>query len=312
MILFALNTSRPFGESVARHLDLALAEHEEREFEDGEHKTRPLTCVREEDVFVIQSLYSDDSQTVNDKLCRLLFFLGAVRDAGARRVTAVLPYLCYARKDRKTKTRDPITTRYIAQLLEAVGVDRVVTMDVHNLAAFQNAFRIPTVHLEAASAFVDHFAQRSPQQEITVVSPDVGGVKRADRLRGLLSDRLKCEIPLAMMEKHRNQGVVSGQMFAGEVEGRLAIVVDDLISSGTTLARATVACRDRGALGVTAAATHALLVGDAGEVLADDALDRLIITNTVPPFRLCGHDALQKLLVLDVTPLFAGAIKRLH
>lgn len=232
MMLFALNSSRQFGEAVARQSNIELAEHEERDFEDGEHKIRPLTCVREEDVFAIQSLHSDDAQTVNDKLCRLLFFSGAVRDAGAKRVTAVLPYLCYARKDRKTKTRDPITTRYVAQLLEAVGVDLVMTMDVHNLAAFQNAFRIPTVHLEAASVFVEHFAEYPPHHDIVVVSPDSGGVKRAGRLREILSDRLECEIPLAMMEKHRNRGVVSGQMFTGEVKGRLAVVVDDLISSG--------------------------------------------------------------------------------
>lgn len=158
MILFALNRDQSFGEATARQLDATLSEHEQRDFEDGEHKIRPTVCVRGEDVYVIDSLYGDDNETVNDKLCRMAFFTGAVRDAGAERVTAVVPYLCYSRKTRKTKPRDPITTRYVAQILEAVGVNCVVTMDVHNLAAFHNAFRIPTIHLEAAWAFSNYFA----------------------------------------------------------------------------------------------------------------------------------------------------------
>jgi len=148
--LFALNAGRDFAASVSRHLGVSLAEHEERDFEDGEHKSRPLENVRGKDVFVIQSLFGDRRQSVNDKLCRLLFFLGALRDASAARVTAVVPYLCYARKDRKSQPRDPVTTRYVAELFEAVGTDCILTMDVHNLAAYQNAFRCRADHLEAA------------------------------------------------------------------------------------------------------------------------------------------------------------------
>ena len=149
LVLFALNASKDFGAAVGRHLGMELAAHEERDFEDGEHKIRPLVSVRGKDVFVVQSLYGDSEQTVNDKLCRFLFFLGALKDASAERVTAVMPYLCYARKDKQTKPRDPITTRYVADLFEAVGVSRAFTLDVHNLAAFQNAWRIETDHLEA-------------------------------------------------------------------------------------------------------------------------------------------------------------------
>ena len=123
--LFALEGSREFGGRVADHLGLALADHEERVFEDGEHKARPLTSVRGRDVFVIHSLYGDAEQSGNDKLCKLLFFIGALRDASAARVTAVVPYLAYARKDRKTQSRDPVTTRYVAALFEAVGVELV-------------------------------------------------------------------------------------------------------------------------------------------------------------------------------------------
>ena len=173
--LFALNASREFGEAVAQHLGIALSPHEEREFEDGEHKSRPLVNVRRQDVFVVQSLYGDGAQSVNDKLCRLLFFIGALKDASAGSVTAVVPYLGYARKDQKSKSRDPVTTRYVAGLFEAVGTDRVVTLDVHNLAAFQNAFRCRTEHLQANGLFVDHFAA-------AVARPGSGG-GRARRRR---------------------------------------------------------------------------------------------------------------------------------
>src|SRR5262245_51500598 len=123
LVVFALNASRESGENVCAHLGSSLSAHEEREFEDGEQKLRPLVNVRGRDVFVVESLYGDSRLTVNDKLCRLLFFLGALRDASAGRVTAVVPYLCYARKDRKSKRRDPVTTRYVAALFEAVGVN---------------------------------------------------------------------------------------------------------------------------------------------------------------------------------------------
>ena len=125
--LFAVEGTRDFGERVAQHLDLILGTHEERPFEDGEHKIRPLAEVRRQDVFVIHSLYGDAEQSPNDKLCRLLFFIGALKDAGAERVTAVVPYLCYARKDRRTQPRDPVTTKYVARLFEACGADAVMT-----------------------------------------------------------------------------------------------------------------------------------------------------------------------------------------
>jgi ribose-phosphate pyrophosphokinase len=144
--LFSLNCGRAYAEKVAGHLGTALSDHEERDFEDSEYKVRPLASVRASDVFVVQSLHGDDERSADEKLCRLLFFIGALKDASAGRVTAVVPYLCFARKDRKTKPRDPVTTRYLAGLFEAVGTDRVVTLDVHNLAAFQNAFRCCTEH----------------------------------------------------------------------------------------------------------------------------------------------------------------------
>ncbi len=310
--LFALHSSRAFGEKVSRAMGIALSAHEERDFEDGEHKTRPLVNVRGRGVFVIHSLYDGPEESVNDKLCRLLFFIGALKDASAERVTAVLPYLCYARKDRKTQSRDPVTTRYLAGLLEAVGVDRVVTLDVHNVAAFQNAFRCRTDHLEARRLFVEHFAPLLQGEEAVVVSPDVGGIKRAELFRQGLSRALDRPLSSAFMEKQRAKGVVSGEALVGEVKGRTAILIDDLIGTGTTIARAAQACRREGAARVWAAASHGLFLGGAGEVLADRALEKIVVTDTVPPFRLDPELARAKLTVLDTAALWAQAIAAIH
>ncbi len=310
--LFALNSSRAFGESVSLRLGIPLSAHEEREFEDGEHKSRPLVNVRGKDVFVIQSLYHDRQLSVNDKLCRLLFFIGALVDASAKRVTAVVPYLCYARKEVKTQPRDPVTTRYIASLFEAVGTHRIIAQDVHNVAAFQNAFRCRTEHLEARGLFADYFSGILRDQEIVVVSPDVGGMKRAERLRQALSLATGKSVPIAFMEKQRSKGVVTGGALVGRVADRAAIIIDDLISTGTTMARAAKACCESGATKVYAAASHGIFVGEAGNVLANPALEQVIITDSIPPFRLGPALVAAKLVVLDSASLFAEAIRRIH
>ena len=312
LLLFALNDSRLLGEAIAAALDLPLSKHEERDFEDGEHKIRPLENVRGKDVFIIHSLYSEAGASVNDKLCRLLFFIGALKDASANRVTAILPYLCYARKDRKTKSRDPVTTRYIAQLLEAVGTDQVVTLDVHNLQAFQNAFRCPTDHLEAKNLFVEHFAPLVKNQPVVVVSPDVGGAKRAEQFRQSLSNHLGQEVNTAFLEKYRSSGKVTGQAIVGDVNGKSAIIIDDLISTGGTLVRAASTCQQSGAMHIYATASHGIFVGEADQILANSALEQLVITNTVPPFRLKSDAIYKKLHVLDTAPLFAEAIHRMQ
>ncbi len=310
--LFALEDAREFGEAVARKLGVELAPHEERNFEDGEHKARPLVGVRGCDTYVIQPLYGDGTRSVNDKLVRLLLFLGTLVDASAARVTAVVPYLCYARKEQRTQPRDPVSTRHVARLFEAVGTHRVVALDVHNLAAFQNAFRCVTEHLEANPLFVRHFAEGLRDREVVVVSPDAGGVKRAERFRRGLARVLGREPSLAFLEKHRAGGVVRGGAIVGEVEGRSVVIIDDLISTGTTMVRAARACRERGAVEVHAAATHGVFSADAEAVLADPALARVVVTNSIPPRRLSAALAQAKLEVLDIAPLFARAIEAMH
>lgn len=311
-LLLAPATSRPFAERVAALAGIALAPLEEREFDDGEHKARPLESVRERDVYLLQSLYSEPGHSANDKLCRLLFLTGAVKDAGAARVSILAPYLCYARKDRRSKPRDPVTTRYVAGLFEAVGSDCVVTLDVHNLAAYENSFRCRTEHLEARQLFVAHFATQYPNDEPVVVSPDEGGIKRAEAFRLALAQRLGRPVESGFMEKRRSGGVLSGDRIVGEFRNRSVIVIDDLVSTGSTLLRTARACRERGATRVMAAASHGLFVANAPEVLADPAIDALVVTDSVPPFRLAGHAAATKLSVLDTAPLFAECLQRLH
>jgi ribose-phosphate pyrophosphokinase len=312
LCLFALSPSRAWGEAVAAHLGVRLSAHEERDFEDGEHKARPLENVRGRDVFVLQSLHGDPSQGVDEKLCRLLFFIGALKDASAATVTAVVPYLAYARKDRKSKPRDPVTMRYVATMFEAVGTDRVLTLDVHNLAAYQNAFRCRTDHLEAAGLFAVHFAGVVGEQPAVVVSPDAGGIKRAEQFRQRLETVLGRPVAAAFAEKHRSEGVVSGELIVGDVAGRCAIVIDDLIATGGTIARTVKACRGLGATSVHAAASHGLFVGEAAKVLGDPSLSSLVVADSVPPFRLAPGPAREKLAVLPTTALFAEAIRCIH
>ncbi|MFY9698896.1 MAG: ribose-phosphate diphosphokinase [Rhodoplanes sp.] len=311
LALFALNATADLGGEIARELWVPLAPHEEREFEDGEHKARPLDSVEGADAYVIQSLHSGPSQSAADKLCRLLFFVGALKDAGAARVTAVTPYLCYARKDRRTKARDPVTTRYLAQMFESVGTDRIVTLDVHNPAAFENAFRCPTITATAAPLFVD-YAKKLDDRPLAVISPDTGGAKRADLFREALEQACGESIGKGFAEKRRSSGVVSGDLFVGEVAGATALIIDDLISTGTTLVRAARAARQAGARRVLAMVTHGLFMPGAEKAIGDPALDGLVVTDAVPPFRLAAKAAQEKIEVLPVAPLLAEIIRRLH
>jgi ribose-phosphate pyrophosphokinase len=309
--LFALNATLGLGQAVAAALRCPLARHEEREFEDGEHKIRPLESVEGADVFVLQSLHGGPHQSPDEKLCRLLFFIGALKDAGAGRVTALTPYLCFARKDRRTKPFDPVTLRYLAQMIEAVGTDAVVTLDVHNPAAFENAFRIRTVALTAAALFAERFAPAN-NAPVCVLSPDPGGVKRAEIVREALETRLGRPVGKAFADKHRSAGVVTGDLLVGPVQDADVLMVDDLISTGGTLVRAAKAARQAGARRVTAVATHGLFMPGAAGLLMDPAIDRLMVTDAVPPFRLADEPLQAKVETISIVPLLAEAIQRLH
>jgi ribose-phosphate pyrophosphokinase len=310
--IFALGATANFAEGVAQELGTPLARLEERTFEDGEYKVRPLEAVAGSDVYVLQDLSAGPTHSADDKLNRLLFLIAALKDAGAGRLTAVTPYLCYARKDRRTKWQDPLTLRYVASLFEAVGTDAIVTLDVHNEPAFENAFRCRTVALTAVPLFVD-WARTLGKTPFCVVSPDPGGIKRAERLREALEESCGTIVSKGFVDKHRSGGVVSGDLFVGDAADRTALVVDDLISSGGTLLRAARAARANGAKQVIAAVTHGLFMSGAVASVEDPAIDRIVLTDSVPSFRIPAEQAVRrKMQFLPAGKLVANAIRRLH
>ncbi|WP_084679257.1 ribose-phosphate pyrophosphokinase [Methylocystis sp. ATCC 49242] len=314
LALFALDSAVHFGEEIARTLGVSLSQLEDRAFEDREYKVRPLESVRGRDVYVVSSLHGDAFASSADKLCKMLFFISALKDAGATRVTAVTPYLCFARKDRRTKPRDPVTTRYVAQLFESMATDCVICVDVHNIAAFQNAFRCETIHLDAQAIFAQQLITEIGDAPVAVVSPDLGGEKRAELFRQRLERMLKRPVAKAFMDKYRSEGRVVGEIFAGDVNNRIAIILDDLIAGGGTMARTATACRAHGATQVWAVATHGVFASAAPDILRDAPIDRLAIADTVP---LAATDktaaALKdRLIIVGAAKLFAEAIRRRH
>lgn len=311
MLLFAPKASLQLGTRVAEAMGTSLAPSEERQFDGGEHKMRPMVDVCNEDVYVVQSTRGDGSASANDKLCRLLFFAGALKDAGARRVTAITPYLAYARKDRRTQARDPVTTRYVAALVEAAGIDRVVTLEIHNEAAFDNAFRCPTVRLEGFDVFAADVAKEVADRPVTVMSPDIGGVKRAQRLRECLARTLRRDVEFAFMEKRRASGVVSGETVVGDLEGRAVVIYDDMIASGSTILRACQAARRADAKAVFVAAAHAAFLPTATQLFEARLADNILVTDSIelePQFTQWLGAGLR---VCSVAPLLARTIQEL-
>ena len=314
MLLYSLDLDATFALALAAHLGVTLAPHENRSFEDGEHKLRPLLDPRGRDVYVIHGLYGDPQNSPHDKLCQLLMFIATLREHGAARVTAVVPYLAYARKDRQTKPFDPVTLRYVAQLFDAVGTAQLLVLEAHNVAAFQNAFRCVTLHLEAHHAFDRLVVELVGSEALAVASPDPGGVKRAQLWRESLEKKLLRPIGFAMVDKRRSAGVVSSEnLVAGDVGGMTVLLIDDLIASGDTMRRAAVALRRAGAREVVACAAHGLFTGPAADALADDSIASVFVTDSVPPFRLpLDSRVRRKLTIASAAPQFALAIEACH
>lgn len=312
--LVALSESRQLAAAVAREADLPLLPIEERNFESGEFKLRPLESVRGRQVLVLQTLAGTDDAPVSYRLVRLLFLLQGLRDAGADARVAVLPYYPFARKDRRTQARDPVTARYVAELLEAAQASCVVGLDVHNPAAFDNAFRVPTIHLTALPLLADHAAREllDPDAGLTVVSPDVGGIKRAQILRELIAERAARQVELAFVEKRRVNDVVTGGRLAGDVAGRPVLIVDDLCASGGTLIRAAEACRNAGATAAHTAVTHAPLPAGLEAVMASERVTSLTVTDSVG-IGAAGAFAVRsdKLVTLSIAPLIGEALRRM-
>lgn len=314
MLLFALEPDSPFAGALAEALDRPLAHHEERVFADGECKLRPLVDPRGMDAYVVHGLSGTPQHSVHDQLVRMLLMMATLRDHGAARVTAVLPYLAYARKDRRTKPFDPLSLRCVAQLFEAVGTSQVIALEPHNVAAFENAFRCPTVHLQAHRLFDRSVDALAADGAIAVASPDPGGVKRAQLWREAIEQRLQRGVGFALLDKRRSGDLLGGgELVAGEVRGATVLLLDDLIASGETLRRAAVALRREGARAVHAFAAHGLFVEPAERTLRDEALTGIVVADSVPPVRVAPGGVLHgKLQVVSSVPLFAEAIRSSH
>jgi len=310
MLIFDISSPASLGRDVARAAGYPLAPHEFRAFSGGQHKARALVSVRGEDVFVLSAMRPTDGVSVNDHLIRLLFFIAACRDHGAARLTAVVPWLAYSRKDRVTKARDPVSSRYVAQLFEAVGTDMLVTVDVHNPAAFQNGFRCRTIHLDTCRLFSAHVARLAADAPVTIMSPDCGGVKRAELLRQSVELVRSKPAGFAFMEKHRSMDVVSGHLFAGDVADQAVWIVDDIIESGETMLRAARACRDRGARAVHLLATHAFCDAGATDRLVRAAIDSLTVTDTAGALASAVPGA--QICTLSVAPMIGQCLARIH
>lgn len=310
-LLFAPSESRALAEAVGQAMGLTVAPLEERAFEQDEFKLRPLASVRGRTVAVLQSLAGSAGAPTAQRFVRLLFLLAGLRDAGARELVAVIPYLAYARKDRRTQPRDPIHTRYVAELLEACGLQHLVTLDVHNGAALDNAFRVHVDHLSALPMFVRHFLDVDRGADWAVASPDVGGIKRAQLFREQLQRQLGRTLELAFIEKRRVGGELSGGAVVGDVAGKHMIVLDDLCSTGSTLRRAAAALRAAGAAAVHVAVTHAPLARGLAAVLEDPLIHEVVVTDSVGGVADQARRATDpKLVVLPAAPLLAEALLR--
>ncbi len=305
MLLYSLDRESSLALALSRALEQPLAGHEERRFDDGERKWRPLTDPRGQDAYVLASLHGDLDDSPHDKVFGLLSMCATLRAHAAARVTAVIPYLAYARKDARTQPHDPLGTQLLARLLEAAGCDQVMVFEPHHAGACENAFRVPVMAIDAAPAFdaevrvwsdggraptlvAGDVGQGRPHPiPLVVASPDPGGVKRVLRWREHLEDLLSRPVGFAMVDKRRGLGLVhSGHLVAGDVAGAMVLLRDDLIASGQTLAHAAVALRHAGASQVHALAAHGLFVGHADRVLADAPLDSITITDSVPALRM--------------------------
>lgn len=311
-LLATLRESEALGLAISRAAGIEPVPLEDRAFEAGEFKIRPLSSVRDRTVFVVQSLAGSVDATVSQRLIRLLFLLFALKDCGAARTIAVIPYLAFARKDRRTQPRDPVSMRYVAQLLEASGLDRIIALDVHNPAALDNAFRIPVDHLSATPTFVHEMAQLPAAAQLAVASPDVGGVKRAQILREALERRLGRDIEFAFIEKRRAAGAVFSGRVVGDVSGREVVVLDDLCASGGTLIRAATALRAAGAGAVHVAFTHAPCAAGLAALDAEQDIGRVLLTDSVGSgLQMPADFSEQRFRKLPVAPLLAQAVARM-
>ncbi|MCF8548878.1 MAG: ribose-phosphate diphosphokinase [Pontimonas sp.] len=298
LVLVSGRAHPALAEAVAKELGTELVPAETRTFANGEIYARYGDSVRGCDAFVMQS----HCAPINEWLMEQLIMVDALKRASAKRITVVAPFYPYARQDKKGRGREPISARLIADLFKAAGADRIMSVDLH-AAQIQGFFDGPVDHLFAMPVLLEHFQKQLDPETLTVVSPDMGRVRVAD----IWSDKLGA--PLAIIHKRRDPKVpnqVSVHEIVGEVEGRVCLLVDDLIDTGRTIAKAAEALKANGATGVVVAATHAVFSDPAVEVLQSDFIDQVVVTDTLP---VDPDKYWDRLTVLPIAPLLARAIR---
>jgi len=298
--LFTGNAHKDLAKEIADDLDIPVGDATVSKFSDGEITVHINENVRGSDVFVLQPT----CMPVNHNIMELLLMVDALKRASARRITAVIPYYGYARQDRKVQPRVPISAKLVADLITAAGTNRVLTMDLH-AAQIQGFFNIPVDNLYASPVLLDYVHNKYNSQNLVIVSPDAGGVERARSF----AKKLQCSI--AIIDKRREVANISQIMnVIGEVKGKDAIILDDMVDTGGTTIQAVSALKEKGAKNVIAACTHAVLSGNAVEKVNNSVLEELIVTNTIPLDS--KKENCKKLTVLSIATLIGEAIKRIH
>ncbi|NMA86448.1 MAG: ribose-phosphate pyrophosphokinase [Tissierellia bacterium] len=296
--VFSGNSNKKLAEDICNELGVPLGCCEVGKFSDGEIFVNIDETARGADVFIIQPT----SSPVNDNLMEVLILVDALKRASVGRINAVIPYYGYARQDRKTKAREPITAKLVADLLTVAGVDRVVTMDLH-AGQIQGYFNIPVDHLSGVPILAEYF-KGIVDEDTVIVSPDLGGVTRARNFANLL------DLPIAIIEKRRPKANVSEVMnVIGDIQGKNVVIVDDIIDTAGTITKAAEVLKSFGAKSVYACATHPVLSGPAIERIEGSVIERFIITDTIYTEK---ENNGSKIEVVSVAPIFAEAIKRIH
>lgn len=299
--IFAGNSNRQLAEDIAKKVGLPLGASVVSKFSDGEIAISINEVVRGSDVFIIQSTCSP----VNDNMMELLIMIDALKRASAGRITAVMPYFGYARQDRKAKARDPISAKLVANLITTAGADRILTMDLH-APQLQGFFDIPVDHLLGAPILAQYFIKKfnNKVDDVVVVSPDVGSVARSRKFAE------KLDVPMAIIDKRRPKANVCEIMnIIGDVKGKRAILVDDIIDTGGTVASAASALSDIGATEVYACCTHGVLSGPAIDRIRTSPVKEMVTLNTIP---LTKEKKIGKITTLSVAEVFAEAIDRIY
>lgn len=297
--IFTGNAHPKLAKDIAKYLKGEVSQALVSRFSDGEVRVKIEENVRGKDVFVVQPT----SPPVNENLMELLIMIDALKRASARRITAVIPYFGYARQDRKDQPRVPITAKLVANLLTTAGADRVLTLDLH-AGQIQGFFDIPLDHLYAINVFVEYFSKKKFKNNLVVVSPDVGGIKMARAY----AKRLRAG--LAIVDKRRNTPDSTEAIhILGEVKAKVAILVDDIIATGSSLIEAAKVLKKAGTKKIYAAVTHGVLSKDAPKKLENSEISQLAITDSIP---LPKEKRTSKIKVVSVAPLLGEAIKRIH